>query len=203
MPVTVPDHLVREAAEGKQPALNEVLDRSAGLARAMATARLTPRGDHAEVAEELAQTALIALSQGLPRLDDRTWRGLKSYLSGIVSHAVTDFLRAASKRPGTRSLDSRVELGSEVTPLARTLAASTLGPMGRAENRELHALLIAELGGLESRQRTALTMAFVDQLLTDEIGRALNISRRAAAMLLLRAVTELRHRVRRALARQR
>lgn len=52
-----------------------------------------------------------------------------------------------------------------------------------------------ELGNLKPEHREAITLAFFDQMTTREIAERMGMSRPAASMLLLRAVTALRHRM--------
>ncbi|MCA9291165.1 MAG: sigma-70 family RNA polymerase sigma factor [Phycisphaerales bacterium] len=190
---------LHDAADGNRHALDQLLEALQPQVHLMVAARLaaTPAQFHA--VEEIAQVSMIALVSALARLEHRTVAGLHAFLSRIVSNKVADFLRrrAASGDGPQRpvSLDASTAGLSCPGPLWHALSADGVTPGSHAAMVDDAGRVLAAIGELTERARDVITLAFFDQLSTAEIATRLDISRPAAAMLLLRSIRQLRRRV--------
>ena len=195
----IADEVVRRAAEGVREDIERVAEALLPQVRMMVGARLSPHPGRFDVVEEIAQAVMVAMTDGLPRLEKRTVDGLKALVSVIVSRRVVDFLRnrERAKLGGqpVASLDSTVAGWSEVGPLWKFLSISSDGPLTAAGEADQISVVLGELGRLKDEYREVITLALFDQLTTAQIAERLGISRRAASMLLLRAIRALRRRV--------
>ena len=195
---TLTDATVAAAADGTPGEKARVLGVVAPQVRLMVLARLSAAPDRMCDVEDVSQAALTGLTTALSRLENRTVGGLKAYVSGIVAHKVSDFLRTKPAerrgRPGV-SLDSTVAGFSSPGPLWQFLSASGTSPLSAADRTDQIMRLMEELGQLKPEHREVITLAFFDQLPTSEVAANLRVSRPAAAMLLLRAVKALRRRM--------
>lgn len=190
------DSVVVAASEGSDWARTRLLEVLAPQVRLMVRARLAPSPAQLYAVDDLAEQVLAALAAGLPRLEARTTAGLKAFLSGIVNHKVTDFIRAGGSpermRPVIQSLDSTVADFSQVGPMWQFLSASGVSPRTAVDHAERISKLMEEFGRLAAVHREILTLAFFDQLPLAEIAERMQLSRGAASMLLIRAVQTLR-----------
>jgi RNA polymerase sigma factor (sigma-70 family) len=193
------DDVVRRATEGVREDIERVAEALLPQVRMMAGARLSAHPGHFDVIEEIAQVVMAAVIDGLPRLEKRTVAGLKSLVSVIVTRRVADFLRSRERAKlgghPVASLDSTVAGWSEVGPLWKFLSISGPSPLSAAGNADQISVVLGELGRLKEEYREVITLALFDQLSTADIAQRLGISRRAASMLLLRAIKALRRRV--------
>ncbi len=191
------DATVAAAASGSRTDLSNILETVAPQVRLMVIARLSPTGSQLDVVEDIAQRTMVALAQNLSRLEHRTVAGLRSYLSGIVSRKVADYLRGGAAGPGpqARSLDTAVTDFSRAAPLWQFLSASGMSPQSAAEQSEQVGIVMSALGRLKDQYREAIALAFFDQMSTREIAGRLGMTRPAASMLLIRAIKALRQRV--------
>ncbi len=193
------DNLVATAVDGEQADTTRILELVSPQVELMVTARLSPTPGRLHDVQEITQLAMVALSQGLPRLRTRTVRGLRAFMSGIVARKVADHLnrRGESDLTGPRpgSLDASVSGISGTAPLWQLLSAGGRTPASEAARGELFEHVMLELGNLKPEHREAITLAFFDQMSTREIAERMDMSRPAASMLLLRAVNALRHRM--------
>jgi RNA polymerase sigma factor (sigma-70 family) len=165
----------------------------------MVGARFSTHPGCFDAVEEIAQAVMIAIADALPRLENRTVSSLRSLVSVIVSRRVVDFLRQKKRanlagRP-VASLDTAVMDVSDVGPLWKFLSVSGPSPLSAARQADQISLVMLELGQLRDEHREVITLALFDQLTTAQIAERLEISRRAASMLLLRAIKSLRRRV--------
>ena len=193
------DDVVRRASEGNREDIERVAEALLPQVRMMVGARLSAHPGHFDVVEEIAQTVMVATADALSRMEQRSVGGLKALVSVIVSRRVADFLRNRERaklggRP-VASLDSTVAGWSEVGPLWKFLSISSDGPLTAAGEADQISIVLGELGRLKDEYREVITLALFDQLSTTQIAERLGISRRAASMLLLRAIRTLRRRV--------
>jgi RNA polymerase sigma factor (sigma-70 family) len=189
------DELVRAAAEGREPARSRLLEWLQPQVGQMVAARLAPTPRQLDLLDDITQQVLADLLEALPQLVNRTVRGLRAYLSALVSHKVADALKPAPNARGQRppaSLNSTVFEMSTAGPLWQFLSASSTSPSGKAEWAELAERLIRELGQLKDEYREIIILAFFDELLMRDAGLRMGKSPSAASMLLLRAVATLR-----------
>lgn len=199
--VELTDAIVEAAVSGSKAALRELVHALAPQIRLMVAARLHTARDRFNAVDEVAQRVLLALLDGLPRLERRTVGGLKCYVSAIAARKAADYicLRRESKgRPDTVSLDPWRAAGVDDEVIDIVLSASDTTPGRAAEKSEQVQRMLAALDLLRPQYRDAITLAFYDQLSVTDIGAQLGISRPAASMLLMRAVKALRARLREA-----
>ncbi|MCP4249378.1 MAG: sigma-70 family RNA polymerase sigma factor [bacterium] len=166
---------------------------------AMVVARLSPMPSQWHAAEEIVQATMLALTTGLPRLENRCVAGLKSFASTIVTHKVADFLRGrgdgGSSKEVTISLDSVQLSGSATGALWQFLSASQISPRSALARAEQVKIAVYELGRLRRQYREVITLAFLDELPLGEVADLLGLSKPATSMLLVRAVRALRRRL--------
>jgi RNA polymerase sigma factor (sigma-70 family) len=194
------DEVVRTAAGGAQTAIHRILEAMEPQVRLMVAARLSPTRAQYDAVEDIAQQSMLALMEGMPRLEQRTVGGLKAFASVIVRHKVSDLLKGRGQGPeagpGARSLDSTAASFSTAGPLWQLLTAGLASPRTMAEQAEQLDRLMDELGRLKPEHREVITLAFFDQLGMTEIAAQMHTSRPAASMLLIRAVRALRRAMR-------
>ena len=193
------DEDIRRAADGARPFVERVTEALLPQVRVMVGARFSAHPGYFDVVEEVAQAVMIAVADALPRLENRTIASLRSLVSVIVSRRVVDFLRQKKRanlagRP-VASLDTTVVDLSDVGPLCNFLSVGGPSPLSAARQADQISLVMSELGRLKQEHREVITLALFDQLTTAEVAERLGISRRAASMLLLRAIKALRRRV--------
>lgn len=193
------DDTVRAAAGGVRSEIERVLQALQSQVRAMVIARLSVSPARFDAVEEISQSAMISIADAIPTLENHTVVGLKSFVSVIVSRRVTDYLRQKRRANlgGKRltSLDTTMACMSDVGPLWAFLSAGGPSPLSALRQADQVSVVLDELGRLKTEHREVIVLALLDQLTTKEIARRLDISRRAASMLLLRAVRSLRERV--------
>ena len=193
------DDTVRAAAEGARSETERLLAALLPQVRAMVTARLSVNPAHFDAVEEISQSAMISVAEAIRTLQERTVAGLNALVSVIVSRRVIDYLRQKGRAQlaGRRvaSLDTTVAYLSGVAPLWTFLSAGGPSPLSALRQADQVSVVLDELGRLKEEHREVIVFALFDQLTTSEIGRRLEISRRAASMLLLRAIRSLRDRV--------
>ena len=193
------DEVVQRAVGGERRDMERVAEALLPQVRVMVSARLAAHPGLFDVVDEIAQAVMIAVSSALPRLENRTVGGLRSLVSVVVSRRVADYLRRKkrAKLGGSpvKSLDTTVMRVSEIGPLWKFLSVSGPSPLSEAREADQVSLVMSELGQLKQEHREVITLALFDQLTTAEIAERLGISRRAASMLLLRAIKALRRRV--------
>ncbi len=192
----ITDEVVRLAAEGSRPELGQIVETVQPQLQLMVAARLSPSPAQYHAAEDLAQQVLLALTRGIGNLQHQTVGGLKAYLSGIVMRTVADFIRRRGRGGDVAreagSLDSVIVGVSNAGPLWQFLSGSIASPRSEIDRAEQVTRLMSELGRLKPEYHKVITLAFCDQLPTGEIASQMNLSQRAASMLLLRAVRALR-----------
>jgi len=194
--IKLDDQLVVGAVRQEESSRSQVLEALPPQVRLMATARLSTTPNYFHAIEEITQLSMVAISDGLTRLQKPTASGLRAFASGIVSHKVSDYLnkRGGVDRRGASmaSLDQTITSLSQSGPMWQFLSATCTSPMSVIDRTDQFRLLMAELGNLKPEHREVITLAFFDQLPTGEIAQQLGISRPAASMLLIRAVKTLR-----------
>jgi len=195
--VDLTDEMIRAAAGGCDGSLQRVAAVLEPQVRLMVAARLSADPVHHQAVDDLAQHVLLGVSKGIKRLEQQTVGGLKRYASRIVRRTVADYFRsrgeAGRHQRRERSLDSTVAGVTCAGPLWQSLPASCISPRTAADQLEQTGRLMAALGELKAEHREVITLAFFDQLPTQEIAEATGVSRPAASMLLIRAVRALRH----------
>lgn len=165
--------LVREVVEGSQAALGELYDRYVDAVFAAASRLTADR----QVAEEVVQETFLAL-WNRAELFDPAVGSLAAWLHAIARNRTVDRLRAAGRRPTLVPLSSATG-GDEQdgAALDRLVAAGTViggagigaGPEGELAATELRAVLRDALAELPDDERTAIVLAYSEDLSQSEI----------------------------------
>jgi RNA polymerase sigma factor (sigma-70 family) len=193
------DDVVARAVSGSDADRDCIADALDPQVRMMVIARLSPHPHQLDAVDEIAQEAMVGILKSLPTLRTKTVGSLKSLASAVVSRRVVDFLRRQkAARPGGRpvaSLETTVRDFSRIGPLWQFLSAGGTSPLSAIARADQVSLVLAELARIKDDYREIITLAFFDQLATAQIAEQLGVSRRAASMMLLRALRALRRRI--------
>ncbi|HEV7809289.1 MAG TPA: sigma-70 family RNA polymerase sigma factor [Candidatus Limnocylindrales bacterium] len=169
--------LVREVVGGSQDALAAIYDRHADAVHATAS-RLT---NDRQIAEEVVQETFLALWNRAELFDPRIG-SLAAWLHTIARNRTVDRLRAAGRRPNLvplsaaggpdeqdgAALDRLVGSGTVLGG-----AAVGLGPEGELAATELRDVLRDALAELPETERTAIVLAYREELTQTEIAERL------------------------------
>lgn len=190
----ITDEVVKAAVGGSERDRERILESMATRVRAMVVGRLAPTPAQFHAVEDLTQQAVVTVAESMETLRNTTVGSLNSFVSVIVSRIVAGFLRSrrSGAKPAVVSLDSSWHDASVSGPLRELLAGSTLSPRSAVARAEETRRAIEELGRLKPRYCEVITLAFFDHLPVGEIAERMELSRPAASMLLMRAMTQLR-----------
>jgi RNA polymerase sigma-70 factor (ECF subfamily) len=169
--------LVREVAAGSQSALGALYDRYVDAVYAAASRLTSDR----QVVEEVVQETFLAL-WNRAELFDPNLGSLAAWLHTIARNRTVDRLRAAGRRPNLiphssaagedeeagAALDRLVTAGSVIGG-----AAVGLGPEGELASAELRQVLGSALAELPEAERTAIVLAYHEELTHTEIAERL------------------------------
>jgi RNA polymerase sigma-70 factor (ECF subfamily) len=169
--------LVREVAAGSEPALAALYDRHVDAIFAVAIRLTSDR----QVAEEVVQETFLAL-WNRAELFNPAAGSLAAWLHTIARNRTVDRFRAAGRRPNLVSFSAAS--GSDVdetAALERALVGGTVlggadlgpGPEGELAATELRDILRDALAGLPDLERTALVLAYSEELTQTEIAERL------------------------------
>jgi RNA polymerase sigma-70 factor (ECF subfamily) len=160
-------------AAGSQAALGDLYDRYVDAVFA-ASSRLT---SDRQMAEEVVQETFLAL-WNRAELFDPSVGSLAAWLHTIARNRTVDRLRAAGRRPNLLPLSSAAgdEEGDQVA-LDRLVGAGTViggasvgrGPEGELAATELREVLRDALAQLPDAERTAIVLAYREDLTQSEI----------------------------------
>jgi len=192
------DSAVVAAAGGSSEALSLLAAAVLPRVRFMVAARLSPTPAQWDAVEEITQSTMLALTQGVDRLNCRTSAGLNAWLSGVVSHKVADYLAQRGSTPPPPAQPAAGVLAADFQSVAsvwQTITGRVPTPSSIAQRAEQIESLMSELGRLKDDYREVITYAFFDQLTTARIAERMGRTRPAVSMLLIRAVKELRRRM--------
>ncbi len=169
--------LVRAVAAGSQPALGELYDRYVDAVYAAASRLTSDR----QVAEEVVQETFLAL-WNRAELYDPKLGSLAAWLHTIARNRTVDRLRAAGRRPNLIPLSSAAGEDEQAgAALDRLVTAGTviggaavgLGPEGELAVSELQHVLRDALAELPDAERTAIVLAYREELTQTEIAERL------------------------------
>lgn len=169
--------LVRAVAAGSQDALGDLYDRYVDAVFAAASRLTSDR----QVAEEVVQETFLAL-WNRAELFDPTVGSLAAWLHTIARNRTVDRLRAAGRRPNLIPLSSAAgDDEHDAVALDRLVASGTVlggatvgrGPEGELAAAELGALLREALSDLPESERTAIVLAYREELTQSEIAERL------------------------------
>jgi RNA polymerase sigma-70 factor (ECF subfamily) len=165
--------LVREVAAGSEDALGTLYDRYVDAVYAAASRLTADR----QVAEEVVQETFLAL-WNRAELFDPAVGSLAAWLHTIARNRTVDRLRAAGRRPNLIPFSSTTgEDEQDSAGLDRLVAAGTilggaglgLGPEGELATTELRQILRVALDELPIAERTAIVLAYREELSQSEI----------------------------------
>jgi len=169
--------LVREVVGGSEGALAAIYDRHVDAVYATATRLTADR----QIAEEVVQETFLALWNRAELFDPRAG-SLAAWLHTIARNRTVDRLRAAGRRPNLIPLSAASgEDEGDSAALDRLVAAGTvlggatigLGPEGELAAGELRQVLRDALAGLPESERTAIVLAYREELTQTEIAERL------------------------------
>jgi RNA polymerase sigma-70 factor (ECF subfamily) len=169
--------LVRAVAAGSQDALGDLYDRYVDAVFAAASRLTSDR----QVAEEVVQETFLAL-WNRAELFDPTVGSLAAWLHTIARNRTVDRLRAAGRRPNLIPLSSAAgDDEHDAVALDRLVASGTVlggatvgrGPEGELAAAELQAVLREALSDLPESERTAIVLAYREELTQSEIAERL------------------------------
>jgi RNA polymerase sigma factor (sigma-70 family) len=146
--------------------------------------------DRDGVAEEIAQETLLEVTRLVENGTIGSGDDLRRLSWSVARRRAIDRCRRIERR---RAISVSSTTFSAIDPIA-TLATAGASPSSLAGRRELYNALLDEAARLPPRRRHALLLYFVSGLTTTEIGRALGLSRTAAANEVQRATIDLRAR---------
>jgi RNA polymerase sigma-70 factor (ECF subfamily) len=169
--------LVREVAAGSQSALGDLYDRYVDAVYAAANRLTSDR----HVAEEVVQETFLALWNRAELFDPKIG-SLAAWLHTIARNRTVDRLRAAGRRPNLIPLSSAAGEDEQAgAALDRLVAAGTViggarvgnGPEGELAATELRQVLRDALAELPDAERTAIVLAYREELTQTEIAERL------------------------------
>ncbi len=188
--------LLKDAADGQQRALNELLDGYRDPIRRMVRARMDRRMAARVDASDVVQDVLIEATRRLPDYVQGPGMPFRLWLRQIAQDRMIDLHRRhrAQRRDVTREQatapagwDDRSSLD-----LAAKLVDAELTPAAHAIRAELQRRFYAALDELREDDREIVVMRHVDQLGNSEVAEALGLSPAAAGMRYLRALRRLK-----------
>jgi len=169
--------LVREVAAGSEAALGMLYDQYVDAVYAAASRLTTDR----QVAEEVVQETFLAL-WNRAELFDPAMGSLAAWLHTIARNRTVDRLRAAGRRPSLVPFSATSgEDEQDSAALDRLVATGTLlggaglgpGPEGELAITELRQILRGALDELPDAERTAIVLAYREELSQSEIAERL------------------------------
>ena len=165
--------LVRLVAAGSESALGDLYDRYVDAVYAAASRLTSDR----QVAEEVVQETFLALWNRAELFDPKLG-SLAAWLHTIARNRTVDRLRAAGRRPNLIPLSSAAGEDEQAgTALDRLVAAGSViggagsgpGPEGQLDAAELQQVLRNALAELPDAERTAIVLAYREELTQTEI----------------------------------
>jgi RNA polymerase sigma-70 factor (ECF subfamily) len=169
--------LVREVAAGSEGALAALYDRHVDAVYAVAIRHTSDR----QVAEEVVQETILAL-WNRAELFNPAAGSLAAWLHTIARNRTVDRFRAAGRRPTLVSFSAASgSEADETAALERALTGGTVlggadlgpGPEGELAANELRNVLRDALAELPELERTALILAYGEELTQTEIAARL------------------------------
>ncbi|HEU4571249.1 MAG TPA: sigma-70 family RNA polymerase sigma factor [Candidatus Limnocylindrales bacterium] len=169
--------LVRMVAAGSEAALGDLYDRYVDAVFAAANRLTSDR----QLAEEVVQETFLAL-WNRAELFDPSVGSLAAWLHTIARNRTVDRLRAAGRRPNLIPLSSAAgDDEQDQVALDRLVGAGTViggaavgrGPEGELAVTELRDILRDALAELPEAERTAIVLAYREELTQSEIAEKL------------------------------
>jgi len=188
-------HLLRQAKQGDQGAVNNLLDRHRESLRQLVRMRLDRAVAQRVDASDVVQDVLLEASQ---RLEDfiagETAMPFHLWLRQLAKDRVIDMYRrhrGAQRRSVDREQGRGYADQSSLDLMAR-LQDQELTPAAASIRHELEQRFLDALDQLDEEDREIILMRHTEHLGNNEIAQLLNISPAAAGMRHLRALRKLR-----------
>lgn len=180
------------ACAGDRGAVDRVIKSVEPSIRKWVLGRLGAHAGHFHAMDEIVQECLFAIAKGLPQLRPPiAWASFRAWVSAIVQNQVARYFRTKARAlPIADDLAGAGEaLGLAATQTCEISAGRDpgAGPRTKAELAEEFARAMGCLHQLDDSAREAAFLAFVEELLPNEIAERLGIERAAATMRVLRA----------------
>jgi len=165
--------LVHDVVDGSEDALAAIYDRYVDAVFATASRLTSDR----QIAEEVVQETFLALWNRAELFDPQAG-SLGTWLRTIARNRTVDRLRAAGRRPNLVPLSAASgEDEQDGAALDRLVATGTVlggaavgpGPEGELAATELRGILQQALAGLPDSERTAIVLAYREELTQTEI----------------------------------
>lgn len=165
--------LVHDVVDGSEDALAAIYDRYVDAVFATASRLTSDR----QIAEEVVQETFLALWNRAELFDPKAG-SLGTWLRTIARNRTVDRLRAAGRRPNLVPLSAASgEDEQDGAALDRLVATGTVlggasvgsGPEGELAATELRGILQQALAGLPDTERTAIVLAYREELTQTEI----------------------------------
>jgi RNA polymerase sigma-70 factor (ECF subfamily) len=186
--------LLKNAAGGDQPALNELLGGYRDPIRRMVQARMDRRMAARVDASDVVQDVLIEATQRLPDYIKGPPMPFRLWLRQIAQDRMIDLHRRhrAQRRDVTREQAAAGWDEQSSLDLAAQLVDTELTPAAHAIRQELQRRFFAALDELSDDDREVVVMRHVEQLGNSEVADALGLTPAAAGMRYLRALRRLK-----------
>jgi RNA polymerase sigma-70 factor (ECF subfamily) len=189
--------LLRQAADGDQLALADLISPHRGRLKRMVKIRLNQRLQGRVDASDIVQDALLEASQRLREYVDRPGMPFFLWLRHLAGQKLIDVHRrhlGALKRDA--GLEISLQHGAWPAASCASLAEQLLGrftsPSQAAVKAELRLHVQEALASLDPLDREVLALRHFEQLSTAETAAALGISKSAASSRYVRALKRLK-----------
>jgi len=149
-----------------------------------------------KLAEDIVQETFLAALQARERFAGQSSE--RSWLVGILKHKVIDHFRKATREQPDQNADLMADEFEELFDESGHWKIETTGPKewsdpsGALDRKEFWEVLTRCLSELPPRMATAFSLREIDELATEEICAALNITAANLWVMLHRARTHLR-----------
>lgn len=187
------ENLLTKARSGDEEALGELLESVRGYLHTLARQQLEPRLQARVGYSDVVSETLLEAHQGFDAFRGLSEAQWLAWLKQIQKHNVANALQkhAAQKRVFTKDQsmdDSRGQLGA----LKNLLAGQLTSPSHRAIKNEAQIHLRSLIKELDTHQRTAIRMRYLESMPLAEICTGMGRSEEAVAGLLKRGLKQLR-----------
>lgn len=184
----ISDADVARASEGHADAVNKCLAFAANRLPIMIRARLGNRTGARDIANELAQEALVGIVRNQRRLGITTRQRYLAYLSKAATNKVIDFRGDLSQKIPKFGQGS---VGDEAGSFEQSIPSSDTTPSRRARRTEFFERLFPILKNLGREDENIIIYKIFDDLSNDEIAERLCIRKKDVANFLAEALRRL------------
>ncbi len=182
--------LIERIKKGDRGAFNPLFEKYRSKLAIVIYCRMSPQLRAAVDIDDLLQETFL---RAFKEFDDFTYRSPGSYMrwmSRIAEHVVVDAARHQGR--GKRRPEELLPFRSPSNPQGADPADSRT-PSRILSGREKILMLIDKMEALPEKYRQAILLSKVQGFTTQEIAEQMGVSRENAALLLCRALKQLRH----------